>query len=137
MRIRSATGAAGEDGEGPGVGPSSGIPLACAAPDIAAQVRADTGNRLKGAEYEVTVMIHPLPGRHDAIGFHLEVGRLSVLASRHRYTCIVVAWAEIAELLDAYPPSDPVRPGVRAKSSDGWEANQALLAHLSSHRVRA
>jgi hypothetical protein len=47
-----------------------------------------------------------------------------------------VARAGIAELLDAYPPSEPVRPGVRAKFPDGWEANQSLLAHLADHKVR-
>jgi AAA domain len=111
--------------------------LARAAPGIAAQVRVDTANRLQGAEYEVTVVLHPLSGRHDATEFHLEAGRLCVLASRHRHACIVVARAGIAELLDDYPPSEPVRPGVRAKFPDGWEANQSLLAHLSGYRVRA
>jgi hypothetical protein len=111
--------------------------LAQAAPGIAGQVRVDTANRLQGAEYEVTVILHPLSGRHDATAFHLEAGRLCVLASRHRHACIVVARAGIAELLDAYPPSEPVRPGVRAKFPDGWEANQALLAHLANHKVQA
>jgi hypothetical protein len=110
--------------------------LTRAAPNIAAQVRVDTANRLQGAEYEVTVILHPLSGRHDATEFHLEAGRLCVLASRHRHACIVIARAGIAELLDAYPPSEPVRPGVRAKFPDGWEANQSLLAHLSGHKVR-
>ena len=111
--------------------------LARSAPGIAAQVRVDTANRLQGAEYEVTIILHPLSGRHDATAFHLEAGRLCVLASRHRHACIVVARAGIAELLDAYPPNEPVRPGVRAKFPDGWEANQSLLAHLSEHKVRA
>ncbi|WP_246115620.1 AAA family ATPase [Trebonia kvetii] len=111
--------------------------LARAAPGIAAQVRVDTANRLQGAEYDVTVVLHPLSGRRDATEFHLEAGRLCVLASRHRHACIVVARAGIAELLDAYPPSEPVRPGVRAKFPDGWEANQSLLTHLSGHKVRA
>jgi hypothetical protein len=82
-------------------------------------------------------VLHPLSGRHDATEFHLEAGRLCVLASRHRHACIVVARAGIAELLDDYPPGEPVRPGVPAKFPDGWEADQSLLAHLSSHRVRA
>ena len=89
------------------------------------------------AEYEVTIVLHPLSGRHDATAFHLEAGRLCVLASRHRHACIVVARAGIADLLDAYPPSEPVHPGVPAKFPDGWEANHSLLAHLSRHRVHA
>jgi len=111
--------------------------LARAAPAIAERVRVDTANRLQGAEYEVTIVLHPLSGRHDATAFHLEAGRLCVLTSRHRHACIVVARSGIAELLDAYPPSEPVHPGVPAKFPDGWEANHSLLAHLSDHRVRA
>jgi hypothetical protein len=111
--------------------------IAQAAPGIAGQVRVDTANRLQGAEYEVTIVLHPLSGRHDATAFHLEAGRLCVLTSRHRHACIVVARAGIAELLDAYPPTEPVHPGVPAKFPDGWEANHSLLAHLSEHRVRA
>ena len=103
----------------------------------AAQIRVDTANRLQGAEYEVTIVLHPLSGRHDATEFHLEAGRLCVLASRHRHACIVVARAGIAELLDAYPLGEPVHPGVRAKFPDGWEANHSLLEHLSNHKVRA
>jgi hypothetical protein len=110
--------------------------LARVMPGAAAQVRVDTANRLQGAEYQVTIVLHPLSGRHDATEFHLEAGRLCVLASRHRHACIVVARAGIAELLDSYPPDEPVHPGVRAKFPDGWEANHALLAHLSGHKVR-
>jgi AAA domain len=111
--------------------------LTRADPGIAPRVRVDTANRLQGAEYETTIILHPLSGRHDATAFHLEAGRLCVLASRHRHACIVVARAGIADLLDAYPPSEPIRPGVRAKFPDGWEANQSLLAHLFGHTVRA
>jgi hypothetical protein len=111
--------------------------LARVMPGVAAQVRVDTANRLQGAEYEVTIVLHPLSGRRDATEFHLEAGRLCVLASRHRHACIVVARAGIAEQLDAYPPGEPVHPGVRAKFPDGWEANHSLLTHLSEHKVRA
>jgi len=81
--------------------------------------------------------LHPLSGRRDATAFHLEAGRLCVLASRHRHACIVVARAGIADLLDAHPSDEPVHLGVRAKFPDGWEANHALLAHLARHRVPA
>ena len=33
------------------------------------------------------------------------------------------------------PPDEPIHLGVPAKFPDGWEANQALLAHLAAHRV--
>ena len=83
------------------------------------------------------IMLHPLSGRRDATAFHLEAGRLCVLASRHRHACIVVARAGIPELLDAHPSAEPVHLGVPVKFPDGWEANQAFMAHLRHRKVRA
>ncbi len=98
-------------------------------------VVVDTANRLQGREFDVTIMLHPLSGRRDATAFHLEAGRLCVLASRHRHACIVVARAGIPELLDAHPSAEPVHLGVPVKFPDGWEAHQAFMAHLAKHRV--
>jgi hypothetical protein len=103
----------------------------------AAAIRVDTANRLQGAEYDVTVVLHPLSGRRDATAFHLETGRLCVLASRHRHACIVVARAGIPELLDAHPSVEPMYLDDLVKFPDGWEANQAVLAHLAGHSVRS
>ncbi|GAA1548860.1 AAA family ATPase [Actinomadura kijaniata] len=100
-------------------------------------ITVDTANRLQGREYDVTVVLHPLSGRRDATAFHLESGRLCVLTSRHRHACVVVARAGIPELLDAHPSTEPVHLGVPVKFPDGWEANQAVLAHLARHRVPA
>ncbi len=99
-------------------------------------VTVDTANRLQGREFDVTVVLHPLSGRPDATAFHLETGRLCVLASRHRHACVVVCRAGVAELLDEHPSTEPVRLGVTVKFPDGWEANHAVLARLSEHRVR-
>jgi hypothetical protein len=98
-------------------------------------VVVDSANRLQGREFDVTIMLHPLSGRRDATAFHLEAGRLCVLASRHRHACIVVARAGIPELLDAHPSAEPVHLGVPVKFPDGWEAHQAFMAHLAKHRV--
>ncbi|WP_327226455.1 AAA family ATPase [Streptomyces platensis] len=98
-------------------------------------VAVDTANRLQGREFDVTVVLHPLSGRPDATAFHLETGRLCVLASRHRHACIVVCRAGVADLLDEHPATEPVRLGVTVKFPDGWEANHAVLAHLAEHRV--
>ncbi|MFI2613414.1 AAA family ATPase [Streptomyces sp. NPDC018584] len=99
-------------------------------------VTVDTANRLQGREYDVTVVLHPLSGRPDATAFHLETGRLCVLASRHRHACIVVCRAGVDALLDDHPSTEPVQLGVTVKFPDGWEANHAVLARLSEHRVR-
>ncbi|WND37427.1 AAA family ATPase [Streptomyces sp. BB1-1-1] len=99
------------------------------------EVTVDTANRLQGREYDVTVVLHPLSGRPDATAFHLETGRLCVLASRHRHACIVVCREGVSELLDDYPSTEPVQLGTPVKFPDGWEANHAVLAHLAKHRV--
>ncbi|WP_309057690.1 AAA domain-containing protein [Streptomyces sp.] len=98
-------------------------------------VTVDTANRLQGREYDVTVVLHPLSGRPDATAFHLETGRLCVLASRHRHACVVVCRAGVAELLDEHPSTEPVQLGVTVKFPDGWEANHAVLSHLAEHRI--
>ncbi|MFG3488948.1 AAA domain-containing protein [Streptomyces sp. NPDC047972] len=98
-------------------------------------VTVDTANRLQGREYDVTVVLHPLSGRPDATAFHLETGRLCVLASRHRHACIVVCRAGVADLLDAHPSTEPVQLGAAVSFPDGWEANHAVLSHLEEHRV--
>ncbi|NKQ24624.1 AAA domain-containing protein [Streptomyces galbus] len=98
-------------------------------------VTVDTANRLQGREFDVTVVLHPLSGRPDATAFHLETGRLCVLASRHRHACIVVCRAGVGDLLDDYPSTEPVQLGTLVKFPDGWEANHAVLAHLGEHRV--
>jgi hypothetical protein len=134
---------------GSGLLDSSRIAIGVAHRDQAAAIRAsldardlfgvvsDTANRLQGREFDVMIVLHPLSGRRDATAFHLEAGRLCVLTSRHRHACIVVARAGIAELLDAHPSTEPVHLNVPVKFPDGWEANQALLAHLAKYKVRA
>ncbi|WP_432164838.1 AAA domain-containing protein [Streptomyces sp. bgisy031] len=98
-------------------------------------VTVDTANRLQGREFDVTVVLHPLSGRPDATAFHLETGRLCVLASRHRHACIVVCRAGVPDLLDDHPSTEPVHLGVTVKFPDGWEAHHAVLARLAEHRV--
>jgi len=100
-------------------------------------VVADTANRLQGREFDVMIMLHPLSGRRDATAFHLEAGRLCVLASRHRHACVVVARAGIPELLDAHPSAEPVHLGVPVKFPDGWAAHHSFLAHVTKHRIPA
>ncbi|MGX1882675.1 AAA domain-containing protein [Streptomyces sp. NPDC055287] len=98
-------------------------------------VAVDTANRLQGREFDVTVVLHPLSGRPDATAFHLETGRLCVLASRHRHACIVVCREGVADLLDEHPSTEPVQLGVTVKFPDGWEAMQSTWDHWSNHRV--
>jgi hypothetical protein len=102
---------------------------------LPAEITVDTANRLQGREYDVTIVLHPLSGRRDATAFHLESGRLCVLASRHRHACVVVARAGIAELHRLRRRVRVQQLGVPVKFPDGWEANQSVLEHLARHRV--
>ncbi|WP_030347677.1 AAA domain-containing protein [Streptomyces sp. NRRL S-1022] len=98
-------------------------------------VTVDTANRLQGREYDVTVVLHPLSGRPDATAFHLETGRLCVLASRHRHACIMICRAGVTDLLDDYPSTEPVQLGTLVKFPDGWDAMFTTYLHLLEHRV--
>ncbi|MEU5975062.1 AAA domain-containing protein [Streptomyces sp. NPDC047315] len=98
-------------------------------------VTVDTANRLQGREFDLTVVLHPLSGRPDATAFHLETGRLCVLASRHRHACVVVCRAGVSDLLDDHPSTEPVQLGVQVKFPDGWEAMMSTWDKWSSHRV--
>lgn len=101
-------------------------------------VTVDTANRLQGREFDVVIAWHPLSSQPEAGAFHLDVGRLCVLTTRHRHACIVVARAGIDRLLD---DSVPVGEGILGEATDrtisGWEANTIVLDHLQRHEVRA
>jgi hypothetical protein len=99
-------------------------------------ITVDTANRLQGRQFEIVVAWHPLSGRRDASSFHLEAGRLCVLASRHRQACIIVARAGIRSQLDAFPHSEPVWLGAAPPEVDGWEANHRFLDLLQPMTVR-
>jgi hypothetical protein len=94
-----------------------------------------TANKVQGREYEVVLVWHPLAGRRDATAFHLEAGRMCVMLSRHRQTCIVVGRAGADRLLDEFPDADPIFLDEPEKFPDGWEANSLVLDHLAGFRV--
>ena len=95
-------------------------------------VVVDTANRLQGREFDVVLALHPLSGRSDASAFHLDAGRLCVLATRHRQCCVLVGRAGAERLLSDYPP--PGRAVLRVHKDpelDGWEAHARFLEHLA------
>jgi AAA domain len=102
------------------------------------QVAVDTANRLQGREFDVLVAAHPLSGRSDASAFHLDAGRLCVLASRHRQCCVFVGRAGAARLLADYPPPGHTILGASKDTElDGWEAHARFLEHLESSEAAA
>jgi energy-coupling factor transporter ATP-binding protein EcfA2 len=112
------------------------VDAACAAHGIEpGAVTVDTANRLQGRQFEVVVAWHPLSGRRDATAFHLEAGRLCVLASRHRHACLLVTRAGLPAQLAAYPADEPVWLDATPPQVDGWDANLTFLTRLAEHRV--
>ena len=99
-------------------------------------VLVDTANRLQGREFDIVVAVHPLSGRVDASAFHLDAGRLCVLASRHRQCCVFVGRAGAQRLLNDYPPpGEAVLRMHKDPELDGWEAHVSFLQHLCGVRI--
>lgn len=99
-------------------------------------VVVDTANRLQGREFDVVIAWHPLSGQVESSAFHLDVGRLCVLTTRHRHCCIVLARAGIGEVLES---SVPIGEGILGEPNDrsisGWEAHLLMLDRLSEFSV--
>ena len=99
-------------------------------------VVVDTANRLQGREFDLVIAWHPLSGELDASSFHLDIGRLCVLTTRHRHACIVVSRRGITDLLDTCVPSGEGLLGAADdRTISGWEANAVLLDHLEAFSV--
>jgi len=106
--------------------------------DEARGVVVDTANRLQGREFDVLLAWHPLSGRLEASEFHLDTGRLCVMASRHRQACVFVCRAGIGDALEDHQPSGHRPKGSRIdREHDGWVAHQRFFDALSRHRVRS
>lgn len=99
------------------------------------EISVDTANKLQGREFESVIVWHPLSGRRDASAFHLDAGRLCVLASRHRHSCVVVSRGGVADQLNAYPANEPVWLGEPEPTMDGWHAHLKMLDHLTKYKV--
>jgi len=100
-------------------------------------VEVDTANRLQGREFDVTLVWHPLAGRGDATAFHLDAGRMAVLATRHRHACVIVGRAGVPRLLDEHPPPAEHHLGLACSSEFiGWEAHRRVLEHLETVTIR-
>ncbi len=94
-------------------------------------VLVETADRFQGLERKVMLVHHPLSGRGDASAFHLDVGRLCVMLSRHRIACLVF-WREgILELLDSAPMSgERVLGDAEDGEYSGRCAHKAVLCEL-------
>jgi hypothetical protein len=101
-------------------------------------VVVETANKLQGLEFDVVIAWHPLAGLPEPDGFHLDPGRLCVLLTRHRHSCIVVGRAGDDEILtDQPPPPTPAYLGWDPDPVlDGWEVHGQVFRELESVRVK-
>lgn len=84
----------------------------------------------------MVVAWHPLAGLPDSDGFHLDPGRLCVMLTRHRHSCIVIGRASDADLLEAAPqPADAWLGYEGSPEIDGWFAHRITFDQLARHAV--
>jgi len=96
-----------------------------------ADVLVETADRFQGLERPVMLVHHPLSGRADASVFHLDAGRLCVMASRHRVVCFLVSRAGIEDLLLRYAPSGDRVLGLDEDAEfNGWHAHLTVARRL-------
>lgn len=86
--------------------------LAAAHPGIT----VDTANRLQGLEFTATVVIDPLAGVACPIDHDLDLGRLSVMLSRHSAHCTWITAAGVSATLDSLPRNQVTRAQRRVRN---------------------
>lgn len=94
-------------------------------------VLVETADRFQGLERAIMLVHHPLSGRSDASAFHLDVGRLCVMLSRHRIACLVFWRDGITDALGATPASGERALGQPTdREHAGRRAHRQLLSSL-------
>ena len=72
----------------------------------------DNANKLQGLEFDLSICWHPMAGLDEADKFHLELGRMCVMCTRHRHACVVIGRAGDRELVEGLPPATPAWPAL-------------------------
>jgi superfamily I DNA and/or RNA helicase len=98
--------------------------------EFARAVLVETADRFQGLERAVMLAHHPLSGRLDPRGFHLDAGRLCVMLSRHRAACILFARAGIEARLARLPACGERVLGRDDEVHRGYVAHRELLRRL-------
>jgi hypothetical protein len=99
-------------------------------------VVVDTANKLQGLEFDFSICWHPMAGLDEADEFHLESGRMCVMCTRHRHSCVVIGRAGDRELVAGLPPATPAWPGVEFDHIlRGWEVHQSVFSALTPYHV--
>jgi rhodanese-related sulfurtransferase len=92
-------------------------------------VRVETAERWQGLEREIMIAWHPAGTDEGSSSFCVEAGRLCVMASRHKLSCVIVAPSDVERRV-----LDVARAGRslvgRDEAYDGAVANLALVDEL-------
>jgi hypothetical protein len=96
-------------------------------------VLVETADRFQGLERKVMLVHHPLSGRSDASEFHLDVGRLCVMLTRHRVACLVFWRSGIRDVLGSVTVGGDRPLGqTEDREHSGRRAHRRLLDSLCS-----
>jgi AAA domain-containing protein len=98
--------------------------------ELARGVLVETADRFQGLERAIMLAHHPLSGRLDPRGFHLDAGRLCVMLSRHRVACLVFARAGVEARLGRLPACGERVLGRDDEVHRGYVAHRELLRRL-------
>ena len=90
-----------------------------------------TANTLQGAEFDATIVWHPLAGAAEFNTFRGDTGRLAVMLSRHRHGCVVVGRDSDRDLFEhALPPLGQWDGTPADTATSGWLTHRAVFTDL-------
>ena len=94
-------------------------------------VFVETADRYQGLERHVMLVYHPLSGRADASSFHLDMGRMCVMMSRHSVACFLFSRGGVEEMLNDYVPSGNRILGIEEDPEyQGWYSHRQMMRQL-------
>jgi len=98
-------------------------------------VFVDTPEIWQGSQAPLMVVRHPLSGCFDPSEFDLQAGRLCVTLSRHQVACIIVARANVSQVLEGYRHDcGKAISGAEDACWRGYRAHQGVWDSLSQRR---
>lgn len=106
--------------------------LAAKSAKLAEDVMVDTAERWQGLERHIMIAVHPLSSVLEPSEFDIGVGRLCVMASRHRHGLIMIGRDHINDTLERMMPSARQPLGRRDEVALGLTRHREFWASLTS-----
>ncbi|HEU5378026.1 MAG TPA: AAA domain-containing protein [Ktedonobacteraceae bacterium] len=100
-------------------------------------ILVETADRFQGLERHIMIVHHPLSGQASIDDFHLDVGRLCTMLSRHRILCFLLTRQGIDEMLKTSPLSgDRILGSQEDREYFGWKAHLHIQRNIGKYVVR-